>query len=264
VFAALDQDIGALITDLAGCRVLVYDRADIDIASRLVKQTCDLAPLPNNEERHDKDTGYKANHFLVRIPTSTSRQSLHGTVVEVQVTSLVIHAFAEIEHDIVYKDHGVPAASEVRENVGDIRSLSWILDRTIGRTLATRKRETQEHRTTITEAADLRFVLEQDVGRRLSGDFVQLFRWLSGTLAPPMTIHAIRGLGRATELLEAGRLLAQKHNILEDELDDVVLFVLALVPSYPEIREMAAEARGRSTLLKRAVLRISPPEEDTP
>jgi len=262
-FMALDQDIGALVTDLAGCRVLVYDRADIDIASRLVKQACELAPLPNNEERHDKDSGYKANHFLVRIPTSTSRQSLHGTVVEVQVTSLVTHAFAEVEHDILYKDHGVPASPEVRENVGDIRSLSWVLDRTINRTLAVRTRETQAHRTAITEAAELRFVLEQEVGHRLSGDFVQLFRWLSGTLAPPMTILAIRELGRTTELLEAGRVLAQKHGVPNDDLDDVVLFVLALVPSFPEIREMAAaEAQGRPTALKRAVLLTPPPKED--
>ncbi|MCU0656758.1 MAG: hypothetical protein MUF64_16345 [Polyangiaceae bacterium] len=264
VFAALDHNIGALVTDLAGCRVLVYDRADIDITSRLVKQTCELALLPSNEERHDKDSGYKANHFLVQVPTSTSRQSLYGTVVEVQVTSLVMHAFAEVEHDILYKDHGVPASPEVRENVGDIRSLSWILDRTIGKTLAARTREMQAHRTTIMEAADLRFALEQEVGRRLSGDFVRLFRWLSGTLAPPMTLHAIHELGRATALLEAGRALAQKHGVSDDDLDDVVLFVLALIPSYPEIREMAAEARGRSTALKRAVLRIPPINEDTP
>ncbi len=64
-----------IVTDLAGCRVMVYRYSDVDNIERIVRETLELSSLPNSFEKHEKDSGYRATHMLVQLSDTEERLS---------------------------------------------------------------------------------------------------------------------------------------------------------------------------------------------
>lgn len=93
------------IEDLVGIRVLFYTEADIDRFTRELKKEID--GTIQIEDKKQKN-GYEAIHIILslghkRLQLSEYRH-FSGLKAEVQVTSLIRHTWAEIEHDFIYKD----------------------------------------------------------------------------------------------------------------------------------------------------------------
>ena len=122
------------ITDLAGIRIITFFprtvneiadciRAELDILEHM-----DLSRTLLKEERF----GYRSEHFLVRL--SDSRTSLpeyepyRGLVAEIQVRTILQHAWAEIEHDIQYKS-SITTPESVRRRFMSLAGLLEIADR---------------------------------------------------------------------------------------------------------------------------------------
>lgn len=93
------------IEDLAGVRVLFYSDADKERFARQLKKEID-GTLYIRERK--KDTGYEATHVIMTL--GDKRLSLaeykhfRDMRAEIQLTSILQHAWAEIEHDFIYKD----------------------------------------------------------------------------------------------------------------------------------------------------------------
>lgn len=98
----LTRDVGDVVNDLAGCRVLAYRPSDVERLEAIVREVLTLADLPMGIERHAKPSGYRATHVLVVI-ADDERLWMRGAVCEVQIVSIASHVFNEIEHDLVYK-----------------------------------------------------------------------------------------------------------------------------------------------------------------
>ncbi|MGD0799579.1 MAG: RelA/SpoT domain-containing protein [Acidobacteriaceae bacterium] len=109
------RDVKAIyvdIIDLAGVRVALYFPADKDRVDSLVKDTFVMArnekrfPEKNAPKQGKHFMGYFATHYLVKLkataPDSTEARYT-DTKVEVQVASVLMHAWAEVEHDLEYK-----------------------------------------------------------------------------------------------------------------------------------------------------------------
>ena len=90
-FEALNEDVNQVVTDLAGCRVMAYQQSDVENITRAVLDSFHLAPVENANEKHDKTSGYRANHLLVIVPPDEERISLRNTICEVQIASLASH-----------------------------------------------------------------------------------------------------------------------------------------------------------------------------
>jgi ppGpp synthetase/RelA/SpoT-type nucleotidyltranferase len=104
------------IVDLAGVRVALYFPASrfevCDIINSLfqVEQKKEFpitgvpkAQFDNYEKRFD---GYFADHYRIRLQPSSLNVDLRRYVtarIEVQVASVLMHAWAEVEHDLIYK-----------------------------------------------------------------------------------------------------------------------------------------------------------------
>lgn len=107
------KDIYADIRDLAGVRIALYfpgDRGETDnfIRSRFKVETVRQSPSePRPYQKYQKKfTGYSATHYYVRLDKKTlppDKRNLAETPIEVQVASVLMHAWAEVEHDLVYK-----------------------------------------------------------------------------------------------------------------------------------------------------------------
>jgi ppGpp synthetase/RelA/SpoT-type nucleotidyltranferase len=120
--------------DLAGVRIALYLPSQMDDVDRLIEEIflkvestltkpnptvwgnqSEQAPYPGGYEAGRYFTGYMARHCRVRLrdedadpsredPSSAEQLVRLGKgVIEIQVASVVMHAWAEVHHDMVYK-----------------------------------------------------------------------------------------------------------------------------------------------------------------
>src|ERR1043166_877463 len=99
------------IIDLAGVRIALYFPGDRQEVEKLVNELFRVRKVKRFPERRKKTPektfdGYKATHYRVQIrENSVSDSDLRFAIaiIEIQVASLFMHAWAEVEHDLVYK-----------------------------------------------------------------------------------------------------------------------------------------------------------------
>lgn len=107
------EDIYSDICDLSGVRVALYFPSDRDKVENIIKEIFHLisepkifpseSKTPNYSKRF---SGYWARHYRIRLketslPDSQKRYTQSKT--EIQVASVLMHAWSEVEHDLVYK-----------------------------------------------------------------------------------------------------------------------------------------------------------------
>jgi ppGpp synthetase/RelA/SpoT-type nucleotidyltranferase len=110
-YAAVD-DIYLDIVDLAGARVALYFPAERDQVGKLIRDSFLLIADPKEFPGGSAPTyskrfsGYWATHYRVRLRETALNEAQRryaDAPVEIQVASVLMHAWAEVEHDLVYK-----------------------------------------------------------------------------------------------------------------------------------------------------------------
>jgi ppGpp synthetase/RelA/SpoT-type nucleotidyltranferase len=100
------------IVDLAGVRVALYFPAERGEVGRIIRTLFVLIADPKEFPTASKPTydkrfsGYWATHYRVRLPETSLNESQKRYTearVEIQVASVLMHAWSEVEHDLVYK-----------------------------------------------------------------------------------------------------------------------------------------------------------------
>lgn len=112
------------VEDLAGVRVIFYLESEKEGFIRELRR--ELSGEIRRED-HCKEEGYRATHLTVSFGEKRYRLSeyrkFRGLKCEIQMTSILYHAWSEIEHDIFYKeDRDKPSGrgkklSELRERM---------------------------------------------------------------------------------------------------------------------------------------------------
>ncbi|WP_165325048.1 GTP pyrophosphokinase [Pectobacterium zantedeschiae] len=108
------QDIYLDIPDLAGVRIALYfPDANLEV-DRIIKDSFELInnekvfPEPGKKRktgnRVNRFSGYFATHYRVKLKCNDSNKTIyHDAPIEIQVASVLMHAWSEVEHDLVYK-----------------------------------------------------------------------------------------------------------------------------------------------------------------
>lgn len=107
------------VTDLVGARIITYYTDHADKAAKLVRDhfSCDWK---NSEDKRDRlrveQFGYRSDHYIVQLPDREAI-AFSGLRAEIQIRTILQHAWAEIEHDELgyHADSIVPA--EVRRKL---------------------------------------------------------------------------------------------------------------------------------------------------
>jgi ppGpp synthetase/RelA/SpoT-type nucleotidyltranferase len=151
-----DADIYSNIFDLSGVRIAVYLPSHVQKVSRLLQHafiprlvrvyspkpkpaaqhlvpkiqhrahaTKEPFALPGVRIQHiTRPTGYCATHLHVLLKPEAlggERDSTGaGAQVEIQLTSLLMHTWSEVEHDLVYKEVGGKSSEEETEILNEI------------------------------------------------------------------------------------------------------------------------------------------------
>lgn len=123
------------LTDIAGVRVITYYIEDVDKVAEIVEQnfTIDRQNSIDKREALEPDRfGYCSVHYVVEMNQERLKlreyQTFSGLKCEIQIRSVLQHAWAEIEHDLGYKsDIGIPKS--IRRNFSRLAGLLEIADK---------------------------------------------------------------------------------------------------------------------------------------
>jgi hypothetical protein len=149
---------------MAGVRVALYLPADRAAVGQIIEQHFTQMRAAKNfpEDRAPGDgIGYVATHYLVRLkPESLHKDEYQyaDTNVEVQVASVLMHAWAEVTHDLLYKPSKGPLTPE---EVAMIDDLNRVVQE--GESVLNNLQQSVEDR----NHKDLRFELAATLAKRL-------------------------------------------------------------------------------------------------
>ncbi|MCH8973784.1 MAG: hypothetical protein IH869_01800 [Chloroflexi bacterium] len=126
------------VTDVAGVRVITYFPDDVDRVSDLVEREFEVDEERSVDKRALMDPerfGYMSVHYIVKFSLARLALPEYSTfrdvVAEVQVRSILQHAWAEIEHDLGYKSkQAVPA--HIRRDFARVAAFLETADRDFG------------------------------------------------------------------------------------------------------------------------------------
>ena len=108
------------ITDLSGVRIICFFSDDVDRVAEIVRKNFKV----NDEKTVDKRKilepdrfGYLSLHYIVEFPENRIKlrefKRFEGLICEIQIRSILQHAWAEIEHDFGYKS-SISIPKEIR------------------------------------------------------------------------------------------------------------------------------------------------------
>jgi ppGpp synthetase/RelA/SpoT-type nucleotidyltranferase len=96
------------VEDICGIRIICYYSSDIQKIKSIIKDEFDVI---SEEDKtlllSEKEFGYRSNHFIVKInqqwASAPNYRKLENYKAEIQVRTILMHAWAEIEHKLNYK-----------------------------------------------------------------------------------------------------------------------------------------------------------------
>lgn len=101
------------ITDILGLRIITYHDSDVVTISRILKSNfqVDVTNSPDKRNRNTNAFGYSSFHLVVSLKEAAFQQEdnlsdFSDLKVEIQVRTILQHAWAEIDHSLGYKYEG--------------------------------------------------------------------------------------------------------------------------------------------------------------
>ncbi|HEY5562849.1 MAG TPA: RelA/SpoT domain-containing protein [Clostridiaceae bacterium] len=100
------------IVDFAGIRIALYFPGDRDEVNKLIESNFYISKVKRFPKEGIKNTyskrfsGYFATHYICALKKDEPYEEdsrYVNSMVEIQVASVLMHAWAEVEHDLVYK-----------------------------------------------------------------------------------------------------------------------------------------------------------------
>jgi len=128
------EDLLRWVTDLAAVRVITFFPRTVSEIDAIIRERFFVLEKDNKSESRaaSGSFGYRSVHYLVELAPEhldrSDRRWFQGLVAEIQVRTILQHAWAEIEHDIQYKSvRAIPAA--IRRRLAAVAGLLEIADR---------------------------------------------------------------------------------------------------------------------------------------
>ena len=102
------------IEDICGVRIICYYASDIEKINKIIKKEFEILEQQDKSDLLGlKEFAYRSQHFIVKINkawnAAPTYRGLEDLKAEIQVRTILMHAWAEIEHKLNYKsDSQVP------------------------------------------------------------------------------------------------------------------------------------------------------------
>jgi ppGpp synthetase/RelA/SpoT-type nucleotidyltranferase len=248
------EDIQADIIDLSGVRIALYFPADRVRVAKLLEDEFEVLKTKHFPEKGKarpgkRFDGYHATHFHVTLRggnVASPGDRYLSALIEIQVASVLMHAWSEVEHDMIYK----PLSGELSED-----ELA-ILDELNGMVLAgeialerlQRAVETRvaEENAKFSNRYELAAFLADETRALRSGKDAELTMGDVGTLLQLLRAAELDQPNRLTPYLQTVREVTESRPIA-DQLADMVL------SEKPHLYTFYAGAKSRISSIGRSV-----------
>lgn len=123
------EDILEDIVDLAGIRVSLYFPSERDVIDEIITDLFSVEkkkifPTEAHTPKHAKRfSGYWATHYRIRFKDEHIVTWYGGIIAEIQVASVLMHAWSEVEHDLVYKPYSGDLSKEELSILDEINGM---------------------------------------------------------------------------------------------------------------------------------------------
>lgn len=117
------------IVDLAGIRIALYFPSDRDIIDEVIRELFNIGrtkkfPEEAHTPKYDKRfSGYWATHYRIKLKEENLNKRYIDTIAEIQVASILMHAWSEVEHDLAYKPYSGTLSKEETSILDEINGL---------------------------------------------------------------------------------------------------------------------------------------------
>ncbi|HAO30081.1 MAG TPA: (p)ppGpp synthetase [Treponema sp.] len=122
------------LTDMIGIRVICAFLEDLDVVEKQLQAAFDVTEIERKgNDQTVKEFGYESVHVLVKIPkecmpTLAEPQLPADTVVEIQIRTILQDAWAEVEHELIYKSEFNPFDKPLRRKLASINASLTLAD----------------------------------------------------------------------------------------------------------------------------------------
>jgi putative GTP pyrophosphokinase len=118
------------ITDLLGIRIICPFIEDLSAAENLIRENFDIIETERKGHYTFKEFGYESTHILVKIPQSIiDERGYPGTdTAEIQIRTILQDAWAEVEHEIIYKTEFSPFDEPMKRKLAAVNASLSLAD----------------------------------------------------------------------------------------------------------------------------------------
>jgi ppGpp synthetase/RelA/SpoT-type nucleotidyltranferase len=130
------------LTDLICLRIILYQESDIEKVAELLKNSFNFDPENSVDKTKPQEItsfGYRSLHLILRMTDTYGVDH----VVEVQIRTVLQHAWAELEHSVIYKSGHKPS-DVIKRDFARLSGTLELLDREIDRILQSAKQRNEK------------------------------------------------------------------------------------------------------------------------
>jgi ppGpp synthetase/RelA/SpoT-type nucleotidyltranferase len=124
------QEIYDDIVDLSGVRISLYFPSERELLDEIINDIFEVKvkkifPNETHKPKHEKRfSGYWATHYRVNLKENSAITNRYiDATTEIQVASVLMHAWSEVEHDLVYKPYSGDLSKEELAILDEINGL---------------------------------------------------------------------------------------------------------------------------------------------
>lgn len=119
------------LTDFLGLRIICPFLADIEAVARLIETHFEVIETERKAAQHSfREFGYDSVHLLVPLGRGHLQQTMPGTepVCEIQLRTILQDAWAEVEHELVYKSDIALPNESIRRKLASLNATLTLSD----------------------------------------------------------------------------------------------------------------------------------------
>ena len=133
---AASSDSLICLTDMMGIRVICAFLEDISVVQEQLQSIFDVKEIEiKGNSENFKEFGYESVHVLVSIPENCMPKSIPEGIVfppdlvcEIQIRTILQDAWAEVEHELIYKTEFTPFDLPLRRKLASINASLSLAD----------------------------------------------------------------------------------------------------------------------------------------
>ncbi len=125
-----DKSAAPGITDLIGLRIVCTFIEDIAVVEAALHQHFEVTEVERKGSQYSfKEFGYESTHLLIRVPPDIKKHhDCECDAVEVQVRTILQDAWAEVEHELVYKAEFTPFDEPMKRKLSAVNASLSLAD----------------------------------------------------------------------------------------------------------------------------------------